>query len=114
MRRCAVSRVFLSYLLGDGDVVWPGEPTVHIEPFTTIERDGYNSCKTILPNHHGTHCDGPDHFNPNGPKLNDLPISYFWFDRVAAVDIPKKGGKPCCPMICGPMRQPSRTRTFCF
>ena len=90
-------RVFLSYLLADGDVVWPGEPTVHIESFTTIERDGYNSCKTLLPNHHGTHCDGPNHFNPNGPKLNELPISYFWFDRVVTADVPKKKGEAVVP-----------------
>ena len=107
-------RVFLSYLLADGDVVWPGEPTVHIESFTTIERDGYNSCKTLLPNHHGTHCDGPNHFNPTGPKLNELPISYFWFDRVAVADIPKKRERPWCLTICGPMSQLSGMRTCCF
>lgn len=64
-------RVYLSYLLDEDSVVWPGEPTVRIEQDTCIEKNGYNSFKTTLPNHHGTHMDGPYHFNPDGPRLMD-------------------------------------------
>ena len=62
-------RVYLSYLLDEDSVVWPGEPTVRIEQDTSIRQNGYNSFKTTLPNHHGTHMDGPAHFNPDGPRL---------------------------------------------
>ena len=33
-------RVYLSYLLDEDSVVWPGEPTVRIEQDTCIEKNG--------------------------------------------------------------------------
>ena len=69
-------RVYLSYLLDEDSVVWPGEPTVRIEQDTSIRQNGYNSFKTTLPNHHGTHMDGPAHFNPDGPRLLIIRDSY--------------------------------------
>ncbi len=86
-------KVYLSYLLDEQSVVWPGEPTVQIRQTTSIDRDGYNSFEATLPNHHGTHMDGPRHFNPNGPSLMELPIEYFCFDHVAAIDVPKSKGE---------------------
>lgn len=86
-------KVYLSYLLDEQSVVWPGEPTVQIRQTTSIAQDGYNSFQAILPNHHGTHMDGPRHFNPNGPSLMELPIEYFCFDHVAAIDVPKSKGE---------------------
>lgn len=86
-------KVYLSYLLDEQSVVWPGEPTVQIRQTTSIAQDGYNSFQAILPNHHGTHMDGPRHFNPDGPSLMDLPIEYFCFDHVAAIDVPKSKGE---------------------
>lgn len=90
-------RVYLSYLLDEDSVVWPGEPTVRIEQDTSIRQNGYNSFKTTLPNHHGTHMDGPAHFNPDGPRLMELPMEYFCFDRVAATDVPKDPGEGIVP-----------------
>lgn len=90
-------RVYLSYLLDEDSVVWPGEPTVRIEQDTSIRQNGYNSFKTTLPNHHGTHMDGPAHFNPDGPRLMELPIEYFCFDRVATADVPKGPGEGIVP-----------------
>ena len=86
-------QVYLSYTLAPGDVVWPGEPTVEIHQFTSVEKDGYNSYKTLLPNHHGTHYDAPNHFNAAGPKITELPMDYFWFDRVCVLDLPKEPGQ---------------------
>lgn len=86
-------KVYLSYLLDEQSVVWSGEPTVQIRQTTSIDQDGYNSFQAILPNHHGTHMDGPRHFNPNGPSLMELPIEYFCFDHVAAIDVPKSKGE---------------------
>ncbi len=90
-------RAYLSYLLSDDSVVWPGEPKAQIRPFTTIPKDGYTSFKTLLPNHHGTHCDGPHHFNPDGPDLMDLPLEYFWFDHPVVVDVPRQQGDGIFP-----------------
>ena len=86
-------KVYLSYLLDEQSVVWPGEPTGQIRQTTTIAQDGYNSFPATLPNHHGTHMDGPKHFNPDGPSLMELPIEYFCFDHVAAIDVPKNKGE---------------------
>lgn len=90
-------RTYLSYPLEDGSVVWPGEPTVQIRQDTSIEQQGYTSFRTLLPNHHGTHCDGPRHFNPAGPGLTELPLEYFCYDRVLALDIPKGPGQGVVP-----------------
>lgn len=90
-------RVYLSYLLDEDSVVWPGEPTVRIEQDTSIRQNGYNSFKTTLPNHHGTHMDGPYHFNPDAPRLMELPMEYFCFDRVATADVPKGPGEGIVP-----------------
>ncbi len=84
-------RTYLSYILDPDDLVWPGEPNIEVTHCTKIEGDcKYNSFMSKLPNHCGTHYDGPWHFNPNGMKFCDLPIEYFWFDKVAVVDAPKK------------------------
>lgn len=37
--------------------------------------------------------DGPYHFNPDGPRLMELPMGYFCFDRVAVADVPKGPGE---------------------
>ncbi|MEI3363633.1 MAG: cyclase family protein [Oscillospiraceae bacterium] len=41
--------------------------------------------------------DGPYHFNPDGPRLMELPMEYFCFDRVVAVDVPKGPGEGIDP-----------------
>ena len=82
---------YLSYILDPNDIVWPGEPNIEVIHCTEIKGDSkYNSFLSKLPNHCGTHYDGPWHFNPNGMKFTELPIDYFWFDKVAVVDAPKK------------------------
>lgn len=90
-------RAYLSYPLEDASVVWPGEPTVQIRRDTCIEEQGYTSFKTLLPNHHGTHCDGPRHFNPNGPGLTELGLEWFCYDHVAAADVPMETGRGVAP-----------------
>lgn len=91
-------RTYLSYILDPEDLVWPGEPNIEITHCTEINDDNnYNSFMSKLPNHCGTHYDGPWHFNPNGMKFTDLPIEYFWFDRVAVVDAPKEADEGVVP-----------------
>ena len=89
---------FLSYVLDPKDPVWPGEPNIEVTHCTQIKGDSkYNSFLSKLPNHCGTHYDGPWHFNPNGMKFTDLPMEYFWFDKVAVVDAPKKDEEGVMP-----------------
>lgn len=91
-------KTYLSYILDPVDPVWPGEPSIEITHCSRIEGESLNnSFLSKLPNHCGTHYDGPWHFNPNGLRFTDLPIEYFWFDRVAVVDVPKKAGEGVVP-----------------
>ncbi|ORX83721.1 cyclase [Anaeromyces robustus] len=88
-----MQRVYLSYLINPDTPAFPGEPTLHVKQTTEInDTSVYNSFVCSVPNHCGTHYDGPWHFNPNGAKITDLPIEYFWFDKVVVIDAPKKDG----------------------
>ena len=91
-------RTYLSYILDPKDLVWPGEPNIEVTHCTSISGDClYNSFCSRLPNHCGTHYDGPWHFNPDGVKFTQLPMEYFWFDKVVAIDAPKKPGEGVVP-----------------
>ncbi len=84
-------KTYLSYVLNPKDLVWPGEPNIEITHCTEIKGD--SKCNTFcskLPNHCGTHYDAPWHFNPNGVKITELPMEYFWFDKVLVLDVPKQ------------------------
>ena len=89
---------YLSYILDPKDLVWPGEPNIEVTQCTRIEGD--SKCNTFcskLPNHCGTHYDAPWHFNPNGVRITQLPIEYFWFEHVLVLDIPKKADEGVMP-----------------
>ncbi|MBO4377218.1 MAG: cyclase family protein [Lachnospiraceae bacterium] len=89
---------YLSYILDSNAPVWPGEPNIEITHCTQIKGEcKYNSFLSKLPNHCGTHYDGPWHFNPKGVKFTELPIDYFWFEDIAVVDAPKKPGEGVVP-----------------
>lgn len=99
-------RTYLSYILDPKDLVWPGEPNIEVTHCTEIKGDcKYNSFLSKLPNHCGTHYDGPWHFNPNGVKFTDLPMEYFWFDKVAVIDVPKKPEEGVMPEDLEPFRE---------
>lgn len=99
-------KTYLSYILDPKDPVWPGEPNIQVKHCTQIEGDClYNSFLSILPNHCGTHYDGPWHFNPEGVRFTELPMEYFWFDRVAVADAPKKADEGVTPEDLEPFRE---------
>ena len=84
-------KAYLSYILNPAHLIWPGEPTLKIRQHTAI--DETNVCNTFvteLYNHCGTHYDAPWHFNAEGLKITELPFEYFWFEKVLAIDLPKK------------------------
>ena len=58
---------------------WPGEPVISIEQDTHLSESGkpFNSHLITLPNHFGTHMDGPRHFNTSGTPFDELPIETF-------------------------------------
>jgi arylformamidase len=48
-----------------------------------------NQFQLTLHNHYGSHMDGPKHFNDQGPRLGELPLEQFIYDRPLLLDIPK-------------------------
>jgi Predicted metal-dependent hydrolase len=80
----------LSYPLNDKAPVWPGNPKMEIEPFTLIAKgDVANQYQLKIFNHFGSHMDGPKHFNDKGPRLAELPLETFIYEKPLLLDIPK-------------------------
>jgi kynurenine formamidase len=69
--------VDLSVPLDDATPVWPGDPPVRLAPAATILRDGYNLLAVHLGSQSGTHCDAPYHFDPDGPRIDELDLRLF-------------------------------------
>ncbi|NLV72967.1 MAG: cyclase family protein [Actinobacteria bacterium] len=54
-----------------------GDPLVRILPARTHEVDGYQVSRISLGSHAGTHLDAPRHLFPDGPTLDQYPVSRF-------------------------------------
>lgn len=84
--------VHLSHVLDPADRAFPGEPTLDVRQDSVINPEGkpFASALLHLPNHFGTHMDGPAHFNPKGDEFNSLPIEYFGYlgEEILLVDLP--------------------------
>lgn len=81
----------LSYPVRVGDPGWPKNPTLSIEQFNSIENEEIaNTYMLHLFNHFGTHMDGPNHFNPGGIQLYQVPVEKFVYQHVILLDV-KKG-----------------------
>ena len=84
----------ISYLLDVGDRGFPGAPTMHIEPFESMNKgDVLNTFNVTIFNHFGTHMDGPFHFNSDGCCLYEYYVDEFFYEAPLLIDVPKdKGG----------------------
>jgi kynurenine formamidase len=81
----------LSHVMSAGGPVYPGDPTLSVEPKASIAGgDVANTFLLHLFNHFGTHVDGPRHFNPEGITLAEVPVERFVFVSVGLLDIPKE------------------------
>lgn len=80
----------LSYNINADAPGWPGNPKIELETRSSISNgDNANTFNVKLFNHFGSHMDGPKHFNDDGPRLGELAIETFIYDRPLLVDIPK-------------------------
>ncbi|WFR61282.1 cyclase family protein [Paenibacillus amylolyticus] len=85
-----MKRILLSYPLSVYTPVYKDNPPVEIQQQSSIDQgDLYNQFIITSLNHNGTHIDGPWHFNPQGLKINEIPIDYFIFTHPTILDIPK-------------------------
>lgn len=82
--------VRLSHDIRGKDPGWPGNPKFCYEQFTSTKNgDPANTYRMKLFNHFGTHLDAPNHFNPGGIKISQVPMERFVYERPLLVEIPK-------------------------
>jgi arylformamidase len=66
----------VSVPLGEGMIVWPGDPPTHVERIAAIERgDPQNISAMSLCLHAGTHIDAPRHYFADGAAIDGLPLA---------------------------------------
>ena len=89
----------LSHSLNLHDHAFPGAPTMKLMPFEVIGKDGAvcNTFRVELFNHYGTHMDGPNHFDPEGKQLWQVPQEMFFSESPLLLDIPKGEGESVMP-----------------
>ena len=82
--------VRLSHEIRSEDPGWPGNPTYSWEQVSSIADGAVANFGVLhLGDHFGSHLDAPNHFNPDGPRVADVPLERFVYDRPRLVDIPK-------------------------
>jgi len=86
--------------------VYPGDPTLRVEPARRIENgDVCNLSVLMMGSHTGTHVDAPYHFLADGPRLGDVPLDRMVgealvadlrgraaIDAAALADVPLRAG----------------------
>jgi len=56
--------------------VYPGDPSVRIDPWSQIsEGEAANVSRVIISTHSGTHIDAPRHFSDDGLSVDKIPLS---------------------------------------
>lgn len=80
--------VFLNYPLSPDTPSPPAIPSMHQEPFLTIDRDGANVTMLQFTSHSGTHLDTPYHVIPTGLNLTQLTPADFVFTTPIIFDLP--------------------------
>jgi arylformamidase len=84
------SFVRLSYEIRFEHPGWPGNPTYTYDQLSSIERgDAANFGMLHLLGHFGSHLDAPNHFNPDGIKVAQVPLDRFVYEQPILLDVPK-------------------------
>lgn len=79
----------LSYPISETAPGWPGNFKAEITANSLIANgDIANTFIIRILNHFGSHMDGPKHFNDDGARLSELPLSTFIFEKPLLLDIP--------------------------
>lgn len=82
----------LTHPIESGTPVYPGDPSVSVEPHARMDEDGYRTSALSLGTHSGTHVDAPAHTEPNGKTLDELGVGAFRFD-AAVIDCTDVGAR---------------------
>ena len=65
--------VDLSLSIDEHTQIYPGDPAVRLAPAATIDADGFNILSVEMGSQSGTNCDAPDHFLPDGARIDETP-----------------------------------------
>lgn len=72
----------------DGQPSFPGDPILRIAAHATIEKQRCNVSQLSMGSHQGTHLDAPYHFVPDGRRLDEMPLDWF-YGPATVLRIPK-------------------------
>jgi arylformamidase len=81
----------LSQPLRDGQPGFPGDPLLRITPHATIVKDRCNVSRLAIGSHQGTHLDALYHFIPDGRRIDQMPLDWF-YGPATLLRIPKPAG----------------------
>ena len=79
----------LSHPLRDGTPSFPGDPVLQIAPHATIAKQRCNVSQLSLGSHQGTHLDALYHFIPDGKRIDEMPLDWF-YGPATLLRIPKE------------------------
>ena len=84
----------LSFPLGPESPTFLDNPPVVFREVSAISKDGVaNWFEFTTINHNGTHVDLPFHYWDQGPRVTDLSIDDYIFNRPLLIDVPKGDGE---------------------
>ena len=78
----------LSHPMRHGQPSFPGDPGLKTAPHTTIEKNRCNVSRVAMGSHQGTHLDALYHFIPDGKRLDEMPLDWF-YGPATLLRIPK-------------------------
>lgn len=84
--------VDLSQPFESGMQTYPGDPSVALEPWATVEDDDCRVTAVSAGSHAGTHVDAPSHTEPDGDDLDAFDVAAFRFD-ARLVDVTDLGAR---------------------
>jgi kynurenine formamidase len=78
----------LSHPMRHGQPSFPGDPVLQVTPHATIEKQRCNVSQIGMGSHQGTHLDALYHFIPDGRRLDEMPLDWF-YGPATLLRIPK-------------------------
>jgi len=75
-------QIDLSHRIETGMTIYPGDPSVSIDPHATHVPDDCHVDSVELGSHTGTHVDAPLHIVPDGRALDTYSLDEFTFEAV--------------------------------
>lgn len=78
----------LTHPMKHAQASFPGSPPLQITAAATIEKQRCNVSQIVMGSHQGTHLDAQFHFVPEGKRLDQMPLDWF-YGPATLLRIPK-------------------------